>query len=179
MADLLRRPALRSLTAIAIGALIVGAPALAGPTGSNPTGSNPALANSPAAPKPTIRVLAAWIRWLPGGLPAAGYLTLTNTGDKALALDTASSASYRDVSIHRSIAHGTTVEMTPVKELTLPAHTTLEFESTGYHLMLMQPTAAADTAAKIPITLHFSDGSILTVPFEVRRNSAGDAAPPP
>ena len=174
MYDLLRQRTPRSPAAIALGALIFASSAL-----STLPVANSALADSPAAPKPTIRVLAAWIRWLPGGLPAAGYLTLTNTGDKALALDTASSASYRDVSIHRSIAHGTTVEMTPVKELTLPAHTTLEFESTGYHLMLMQPTAAADTAAKIPITLHFSDGSILTVPFEVRRNSAGDAAPPP
>jgi periplasmic copper chaperone A len=138
-----------------------------------------ALADSPAAQQPTIRVLAAWIRWLPGGLPAAGYLTLTNTGDKALALEAASSASYRDVSIHRSVSHGSTVEMRPVKELTLAAHTTLEFESTGYHLMLMQPTAAADSAAKIPITLHFSDGSSLTVPFEVRKSPAGGSAPTP
>jgi copper(I)-binding protein len=146
---------------------------------ASPALSNPGVANSPGAPQPTIRVLAAWIRWLPGGLPAAGYLTLTNTGDKALALDAASSPSYRDVSIHRSITHGTNVEMRPVNELTLQPHTTLEFESTGYHLMLMQPTGSADTAIEIPITLHFSDGSSLVVPFQVRKNPAGGSAPPP
>jgi copper(I)-binding protein len=172
-ASLSRQRALRFLAANAVGALILASSALA-----TLAVANRAAADSLDAPKPAIRVLVAWIRWLPGGLPAAGYLTLTNTGDKALALDGASSASYRDVSIHRSVTHGTTVEMTPVKELTLEPHATLEFESSGYHLMLMQPAATADSASAIPITLHFSDGSVLTVPFQVRRNPAGNSAAP-
>ncbi len=170
MNDFLWQRARRLLTAIALGASIVSSAVF-------PVLANPAPSNSPPAPKPTIRVLAAWIRWLPAGLPAAGYLTLTNTGDKALALESASSPSYGDVSIHRSITHGTTEEMVPVKAITLEPHQTLEFQSTGYHLMLMQPTASADTSAKIPITLRFSDGSVLTVPFEVRKNPATDSAP--
>jgi copper(I)-binding protein len=164
-----RRGALPSLAAIAIGVSIVAPAAL-------PTLT---FATSPAAPTPTIAVRAAWIRWLPAGLPAAGYLTLANTGDKPVALVGASSPSYRDVSIHRSILHGTTEEMTPVKQLTLEPHQTIEFESTGYHLMLMQPAAEADSASRIPITLHFSDGSSLIVPFEVRKNSASGSAPAP
>lgn len=170
MNDFLWQRARRLLTAIALGASIVSSAVF-------PVLANPAPSNSPPAPKPTIRVLAAWIRWLPAGLPAAGYLTLTNTGDKALALESASSPSYGDVSIHRSITHGTTEEMVPVKAITLEPHQTLEFQSTGYHLMLMQPTASADTSAKIPITLRFSDGSVLTVQFEVRKNPATDSAP--
>jgi periplasmic copper chaperone A len=174
--------ALRSLAANAIGALIFASSALASLPAANIAVADSPAAGAPAAdspaPKPAIRVLVAWIRWLPGGLPAAGYLTLTNTGDKTLALDRASSAFYGDVSIHRSITHGTTVEMAPVKELTLEPHATLEFESSGYHLMLMQPAGSADTAADIPITLHFSDGSFLTVPFQVRKNPAGNSASP-
>lgn len=134
-----------------------------------------AAADSPAPSK--IAVKAAWIRWLPAGLPAAGYLTLTNTGDKPLALDGASSPAYGDVSIHRSIRRGATETMTPVEQLTLEPHQTVEFESTGYHLMLMQPAASAGTAARIPITLHFSDASSLIVPFEVRKSRAGAPAP--
>jgi periplasmic copper chaperone A len=160
MNELLRQRARRFLAAIALGASIAVSPALA----------NPPSPNSAPAPKPTIRVLTAWVRWLPAGLPAAGYLTLTNTGDKALALEAASSPSYGDVSIHRTVTRGTTEEMMPVKAITLEPHQTLEFQSTGYHLMLMRPAASADTSAKIPITLHFSDGSVLTVPFEVRKN---------
>ena len=170
MNDFLWQRARRFLTAIALGAAIISSvvsPALA----------NPPPPNSASVPEPTIRVLTAWIRWLPAGLPAAGYLTLANTGDKPLALEAASSPSYGDVSIHRSVTRGTTEEMTPVKAVTLEPHQTLEFQSTGYHLMLMQPTASADTSAKIPITLRFSDGSVLTVPFEVRKNRAADSTP--
>lgn len=166
MSSLLRRHTPHCLAAIALGISLVVFPALLCPT----------LANSPPAPKPAIRVLAAWIRWLPAGLPAAGYLTLTNTGDKPLALEAASSPSYGDISIHRSVMQGTTEEMTPVKAVTLEPHQTLEFQSTGYHLMLMQPVASADTSAKIPITLRFSDGTVLTVPFEVRKNPAAGSA---
>ncbi len=68
--------------------------------------------------------------------------------------------------------------MVPVKDLTLEPHKTLEFEATGYHLMLMQPTASANTGTRVSIVLQFSDGSVLTVPFEVRKNPAeGSAAP--
>ena len=33
-----------------------------------------------------LRVEGAWVRWLPNGLPAAGYLTLVNESDADLAL---------------------------------------------------------------------------------------------
>jgi periplasmic copper chaperone A len=134
------------------------------------------LASPPATP--TIRVVAAWIRWLPAGLPEAGYLTVTNVGGASLALESASSPFYGDVSIHRSITRGTTEEMEPVKEITLAPHQTLEFESTGYHLMLMKPKPSVDATATIPITLVFKDGSSVTVPFEVRKKPQGNAAQP-
>jgi copper(I)-binding protein len=138
------------------------------------------LADSRPAPKPTIQVLAAWIRWLPAGLPAAGYLTLTNTGPKPLVLRSASSPWYAAVSIHRTVTRAGVEEMRPVTDLTLGPHQTLDFESKGYHLMLMQPKdASAETAAgtMVPVTLRFSDGSILTVPFELRKNPGGTPAP--
>jgi copper(I)-binding protein len=62
--------------------------------------------------------------------------------------------------------------MVPVKEIALEPHKTLEFETTGYHLMLMQPTASANTGARVSIVLRFSDGSVLTVPFEVRKGGS-------
>jgi hypothetical protein len=151
----------RSLAALALGALIVAAATYAAP----------GLADSTDAAK--VTVLAAWVRWLPAGLPAAGYLTLKNTGDTPVSLQRASSPSYGDVSIHRSITRGSNVQMTPVERITIPAHATLDFEPLGYHLMLMQPTASAATARQVPVTLYFSDGSSLHVPFEIRKTPAG------
>ena len=135
----------------------------------------PAMAD-PSAPSPPVQVISAWIRWLPAGLPAAGYLTLTNTGAKPIELESAASPSYGDVSIHRSIKQGTTEEMVPVKEITLEPHRTLAFESTGYHFMLTKPAPSADTSATIPITLRFADGSSMTVTFAVRKNSQPGSA---
>jgi copper(I)-binding protein len=150
------------------------APALADPTRA----SKPTIAPTPKTePRPTIQVLSAWIRWLPAGLPAAGYLTLINTGNESLALESASSPSYGDVSLHRTVVRAGTEEMMPVKELTLEPHRTLSFEATGYHLMLMRPSTSAETATTIPIDLRFSDGSKLTVPFQVQRQPTGGASP--
>lgn len=132
--------------------------------------SDPKSAEPRNTPTPTIHVLAAWIRWLPAGVPAAGYLTLANTGTKTLILRSASSPAYADVSIHRTVTHAGVEEMRPVTDLKLAPHQTLPFESTGYHLMLMEPRDPAPAiGTTVPITLHFSDGSILTVPFEVRK----------
>jgi hypothetical protein len=133
------------------------------------------VADSPPAATPAIHVRTAWIRWLPAGVPAAGYLTLTNTGDKTLHLIAASSRSYRDISIHRTVSHGDMEDMMPVKELALEPHQTLDFESTGYHLMLMRPASSA-VGGPVAITLRFSDGSELTVPFEVRKNAPAEPA---
>lgn len=135
---------------------------------------SPAPASAPVS-APTIRVLTAWVRWLPAGLPEGGYLTLTNTGDKPLSLERATSSAFADVMIHRSVTHGSEVRMMPVKAITIAAHATLDFESQGYHLMLMQPTAAVATAKQIPVTLYFSGGASVTVPFEMRRNPASSS----
>ena len=60
-----------------------------------------------AAPAATdalrIQVDHAWIRWLPAGLPAGGYMSLTNRGDAAVNLVAASSPAYAEVSIHRNV----------------------------------------------------------------------------
>jgi len=167
MTDLLRQRALHIAPALALIGFIVVSAALPHRTFAAPPGA-----------KPTIQVLAAWIRWLPADLPAAGYLTLVNTGDKTLRLVAVSSPAYRDVSLHRTVTHGDVEDMVPVKEITLEPHTTLEFETSGYHLMLMQPTASANTGTRVSIVLRFSDGSVLTVPFEVRKNPAEGSASP-
>ncbi len=39
-----------------------------------------------AAGSASLEVRQGWVRWLPGGLPAAGYLTIVNHGDKPVAL---------------------------------------------------------------------------------------------
>ena len=130
--------------------------------------SMPAIGGSPAE-APSIRVEDAWIRWLPAGVPAGGYMTLTNTGDKTLMLIAVSSPDYGEVSMHRSIERQGMMEMTPVAQIAIVAHSSLNFAATGYHFMLMQPSKSVKLGDRVPITLRFADGASLTVQFEVRK----------
>jgi copper(I)-binding protein len=128
----------------------------------------PAIGATPAE-APTIRVEDAWIRWLPAGVPAGGYATLTNTGDKPLMLIAVSSPDYGEVSMHRSGEHQGMMEMTPVTQIAIAAHSSLNFAAAGYHFMLMQPHKSVKLGDRVPITLRFADGASLTVQFEVRK----------
>src|ERR1700688_3080572 len=50
----------------------------------------------------TVQAKDAWVRWLPGNLPAGGYVTLVNTSDRPISLVAASCPDYGVVSLHRS-----------------------------------------------------------------------------
>lgn len=125
-------------------------------------------APSPATQARAAQIKAAWVRWLPGGVPLGGYATLANTSDQPIVLTTATSPAFHDVSLHQTIEAGGTVRMSPLDRITIAPHTTLDFETRGIHLMLMQPRETLDPHGQIPITLHFADGSSLTVPFQIR-----------
>jgi copper(I)-binding protein len=140
-----------------------------------------ALAGSAASSPPTqakaIEIEAAWVRWLPGGVPLAGYATLANRSDQPSVLTSVSSAVFRDVSMHQTLQIDGTVRMSPLERIVIDPHTTLEFEARGIHLMLMEPRTTLDPHGQVPITLHFADNSSLTVQLQVR-SSTGPPNPP-
>ncbi len=121
-----------------------------------------------AAAPGAVEIRDAWIRWLPSGLPAAGYLTLVNRGDQPTSLVSASGDAYRQISLHHSMNHDGMSHMEPVGEISVPAHSTLSFAAAGYHLMLMQPTRALAPGDHVALTLHFAGGPERSVSFEVR-----------
>ncbi|MDE2120924.1 MAG: copper chaperone PCu(A)C [Betaproteobacteria bacterium] len=128
-----------------------------------------------AGPKAPVRVSDAWIRWLPAGLPAGGYMRLHNDGAHMVALIGASSADYGEVMVHHSEMKNGTMHMLPVEKVEIPAHGDQMFQPGGYHIMLMHPRKPVAPGQQVPITLKFSDGTTLEVPFEVRKPDASDA----
>jgi copper(I)-binding protein len=127
-----------------------------------------------AASTATVHVTNSWIRWLPGGLPMAGYATIVNSGPKPVSVVGASSTVFGDISIHQTVHTKTEVEMLPVKHLTIAAGATVVFETAGYHIMLSAPKRTVEPGASVPISLTLDDGETLTAQFEVR-NAGGDA----
>lgn len=122
-----------------------------------------------------IRATGAWIRVLPGDLPAGAYVTLENTGDQAASLRGAHSASYGEAMLHQSSGTGGVNRMAMVDELAIPAHGKAELSPGGYHLMLMKAAAPVKIGDKVKVTLSFGDGSTLDADFIARPANATGA----
>lgn len=128
-----------------------------------------------AAAADHVRASHAWIRVLPGALPAGAYVTLENDGDQPIALSGADSTVYADVMLHRSSTAGGMSRMSMVDSLDVPAHGKAVLAPAGYHLMLMQPKAPVKAGDTVRLTLKFTDGSTLATDFVARPANAMDA----
>jgi copper(I)-binding protein len=115
-----------------------------------------------------IQVKDAWIRWLPAGLPGAGYMTVINTGSEERVLVGASTPDYEHVSFHQTRNNNAMNEMAPVASIILKPHATVRFAEGGSHLMLMQPKRSLHPGDTVEVTLRLSTGQTLLVPFDVR-----------
>jgi copper(I)-binding protein len=109
-----------------------------------------------------------WIRLLPGGLPAAGYFSLHNSGKTKLVLTGADTPACGMLMLHKSSDTGGMSRMQDVTEVEVPAGGNIRFSPGGYHLMCMDPKPALKLGAAVPVTLSFKGAPPLTARFEVR-----------
>lgn len=123
-----------------------------------------------ATPRPTLS--GAWIRLLPGDLPAGGYFTLHNDSDQTLTLIGARSPAYGMVMLHQSLQSQGESRMVMVDKVDIPPHSRLRFAPGGYHLMLMKPAQPLKIGETIPVTLRFDGGATLSGQFKVRGAAA-------
>jgi copper(I)-binding protein len=115
----------------------------------------------------TVAVSGAWMRALPGGLPAGGYFTLHNGTAKTLTLEGAASTACGSLMLHKSDTMSGMASMSDVKRIDVAPGGTLKFSPGGYHLMCMAPTDALKRGAKVAVTFHFTDGTKLKTTFDV------------
>lgn len=114
----------------------------------------------------------AWIRVLPGDLPLAGYLVLTNRGERTLTLVGVHSPAFRQIEIHQSLDQSGVARMMMVERVAIAPGGQLAFAPGGYHLMLFGRTRALQVGDEVPVTLEFADGEQLTVRFALRAATA-------
>ncbi|HUH31424.1 MAG TPA: copper chaperone PCu(A)C [Rhodanobacter sp.] len=124
-----------------------------------------------------VRVEQAWLRILPGNLPAAGYAVLQNTGDQPAALTGARSSLYANVMLHFSSVAGGTSRMHMAEAMPIPVHGSAQLAPGGYHLMLSDPAHPMIPGDHVVLTLTFADGSTLATTFIARPANAVDAGP--
>ncbi|MEA3122018.1 MAG: periplasmic copper chaperone [Paraburkholderia sp.] len=110
-----------------------------------------------------------WVRWLPNDLPAGGYVTIKNNGDKPVDLIKASSPDYGSVMLHESVSNGSTSQMVMIDKVTVPPHGALSIAPGGYHFMLENSKHKISPGDTVNLDLQFSDGTTLHTPFKVKR----------
>jgi hypothetical protein len=114
----------------------------------------------------------AWIRVLPGDLPAGAFANFTNASDHAVALTGASSIRYGQAMLHRSSTEGGMGRMETVDKLEIPAHGSAKLSPGAYHVMLMHAKPAVVPGDNVVLTLSFADGSHKDVTFQARPANA-------
>lgn|SRR5690348_7893294 len=114
-----------------------------------------------------LMITDAWIRAMPGHLPAAGYFTIRNGGRDPVSLSGASSPACGMLMLHRSSSDNGMSSMSDVESIAIPAGGTMRFAPGGYHLMCMDPKPLMH-GARVPITLQFSNGRTLATTFLVK-----------
>lgn len=132
-----------------------------------------ATAATPAAAEnPGLEITGAWVRLLPGALPAAGYFTLQNTTDHAVKLVGASSTSWARADLHHSMTHDGSSMMMPVASVTVPAHGRIQFSPGGYHIMLQKAQRPLKAGGTASISLQLANGDHLTAAFALKPAAA-------
>lgn len=130
------------------------------------------IAATPAAAAPVVE--GAWVR-LPAiaGRPAAGFLTVTGSG-QADALVGATSPQAERIELHSMTMENGVMRMRAETSFAVPAGGKLQFAPGGNHLMLFGLAADVKAGDAIPITFNFQSGASLTVNAATR--PAGAAA---
>lgn len=127
-----------------------------------------ALMSTSALAAPVVK--NAWIpEQPPGAMANAVFMVIDNPDDHMVALDKASAPGFREVQLHKSIEKNGMHRMIMQKQIDVPAHGETKLAPGGYHIMLIGPKKRLTAGEKLPLTLHFTDGSQQTIDVPVRR----------
>lgn len=97
-------------------------------------------------------------RPVPGMQMSAGYLTLRNNTDAAIAISQVASREFAAVEIHETSVDNGVAKMRRLPELLVPANGSVVLRPGGKHLMLMRPTDNLDS-----VSLSFFSGDTLVL----------------
>lgn len=117
-----------------------------------------------------LQVIDPWVREAPPTASVhAAYLTLENSGDAPVFIDSVSSPDFDGAEIHRSWIEDGVARMQPIERLEVPAGDRIALEPGGNHLMLFDARRALAAGDSVTLLLHRAGGDCLRVTAPVRR----------
>jgi copper(I)-binding protein len=112
-----------------------------------------------------IEVEDAYVRAVPPSVPnSASFMKITNKSAKTIYLQSASSNIAKNVELHEHTMSNGMMKMQQVKEIEIPANSTVELKPGGLHVMLLGLNKKLKPQEKVEsITLNFSNETSITL----------------
>lgn len=86
-----------------------------------------------------LEITDAWSPEAPPGRTMAGFMTLENTSDTAVALMDGQSPQFGRIEIHDMVNDDGVMRMRRLDQLVIEANETISLKPGSFHLMLMEP----------------------------------------
>ncbi|MBP9855363.1 MAG: copper chaperone PCu(A)C [Candidatus Omnitrophica bacterium] len=119
-----------------------------------------------------VSISNAWVRALPPSQKTtAGLLTIENKTEKEIILQSVTSTAAEVVEIHKMKHADGMMKMEKADNVAIPAGGLIDFESSGYHLMLINLINPLKEGDVVPLILNFQDGSQIEVSAVVKQNN--------
>ncbi len=132
----------------------------------------PSIAGQPSALQParsaSLIVTDAWIRAVPGADTAAAYMTLRNSSDQPVTVQSVQSAAAAHVMIHETSSQGGMSRMRPHAQLVIAAGTTVKLEPGGLHVMLQGLAQPLNAGQAVTLVVLLTDGTSVRTEARVR-----------
>jgi copper(I)-binding protein len=106
---------------------------------------------------------------IPGSSVTAAYMTISNTGNKAITLQKVSSTISDRVEIHEHTMTDNMMRMREVGKITINADSKVVLQPSGLHLMIFSLKQNVTEKDVIPLTLYFSNKTKIKIQLPVYR----------
>ncbi len=117
-----------------------------------------------------VRITEARIRAMPPGTSnTAAYLTIKNLGKSDIRLEKVEAPVSGHIMIHDTVKKDDKMSMVHQKSVTIPAGKKIKFVPGGMHIMIMDLKKHLMVGESVPLTLHFSNGRIVTTNAMVKK----------
>lgn len=113
----------------------------------------------------------AWIAEAPPvSKVMAAYMIVSNQGDQAVNIISATSADFSKIEFHQTVHENGMARMKPQRLLVVPAEGQLKLEPGSYHMMLFNPTQPLRAGDTSYLSFTLEDGSEICVEAVVKKS---------
>lgn len=117
-----------------------------------------------------ITVNDAWMRGVPpAAKTTAAFMTIHNAGSEEMIITSATCEVAESAQIHTMEQVGEVMKMRELSNLRVPSNGQISLAPKGYHIMLIGLFRPISEGEVIPLSLNFSDGSIVNVDAVVKK----------